>query len=168
MMNPGMYKVRATGEFKYGKTNPNSDGDQKEQVAVVCECVGGDGGDVGRQFTWYGFLNSDDNIRRAFDSLKLLGWDGNAKKVLELEGLGSREAVGDFQVDTYGGKERLKLAWINDPDRAGAALKNPLEGAELQSFALRMQGALAKLENGKPSPGVAKAQPAAKGKGVGF
>ena len=149
-MEAGNYKIKATGEYAFGTTG---EGDTfKEQVAVVCACVGGDGAEQGRQFTWYGYFNSDANTKRTLEALKLLGWDGDAKHLIELPGLGSREAVGQFAENTYEGTTRLKLNFINDPDRQGAAVKNKLEGAQLMSFAQRMQGEIAKLGGGVSSP----------------
>lgn len=149
-MGEGTFKIKATGskpgtDFQYGITN------DKECIAVSCVTVGGDGAEANRVFAWYGWFNSEDNQKRTFESLKHLGWNGDPKTLLELPGLGSKEANGVFQSEEYEGKTRLKLSFINDPNREGAAVKNKLEGADLQAFQARMAGQLAKFGGGAPA-----------------
>jgi len=149
-MGPGQYKIKAVaGAFQIGKSSKGT-----EQIGVTVECVGGDGADKNRQFTWFGFCNTADNIKRTLESCKTLGWDGGS--VLEMKGLGSVEAIGSFDEEEYEGKTSLRLNWINAA--GGVQMRDKLVGGELQSFAARMQAAAASLGM-VPSTGAAPAVP---------
>ena len=148
-MGTGNFKIKAVaGSAQWGKS-----GNGTEQVAVVVACVGGDGGDANRHFTWYGFLNTEDNTKRTLESLSHLGWDGNVRRMLDVDGLGSKEAVGMFDENVYEGKTTLRCSFVNSAE-GRVAMKHQLEGAERTAFADRLAAAALSLGY---KPGTAKA-----------
>ena len=130
MIPEGTYRVRGVdAALGYSSTN-------NEQVAVTLEFLDG-GEDVeGRQMTWYGSF-SEKVVTRTFESLRLLGWQGD--DVSDLSGIGSTEAfaVVGYEDDREG-NTRARVKWINGS--GGVALKNRMDEDAARAFAERMKG----------------------------
>ena len=95
------------------------------QVGVRFVIIGGPYD--GRLFEWYGHFNTAENTERAIASLERCGVDSSSGVSLErLDGLKTREVEVELEADEYEGRERIKVAWVNEP---GMRLK-PMPDAE--------------------------------------
>lgn len=104
-----------------------------EQVGVMFEVV--DGERSGQRFAWYGHF-TEKATDRTLDSLRHCGWVGN--DITDLQGLDANEVQIVLEEDTYEGKTRMKVAWVN---RAGAAImKTQLDPNAARAFAARLKG----------------------------
>lgn len=105
----GTYKARAIG-YKWTKSNSG-----KETLAVEFELVEG-----GAKITWFGMFGLEpvtkDNRSQsdiAMDAMKACGWDGDLDTLPDLNGMGNSEVNLVIYEDTYNGKTRSKVRYIN-------------------------------------------------------
>lgn len=130
----GTFKARAVGaDFGYTKGG-------KEQVAVLFEFI--DGPNEGKQITWYGYF-TDKTVDRTLESLMHAGWDG--KNLAALSGIGESECLLVLESDTYEGKTRVRVNWINKIG-TGPSIKEPMSESQLASFSQKMAGKLLALQ----------------------
>jgi hypothetical protein len=114
-------------------------GTGNEQVVVLFDCLD----EPGKTMIWFGSF-ADGAVEFTFQALRNCGWHGNdLRRLPDMgDGFGTLEVSLSCEEETYNGKTREKVNWVNKPG-LGAAVKNKLEGAALQSFAAKMQGKLA-------------------------
>lgn len=124
--NQRRYRARAT-LWDLGETSTG-----KEQVAVEFVILT-EGADVER-ITWFGYF-TEDTVDRTIESLRICGWTGT--DLAELQGLEANEVELVIEDDTYEGKTRAKVRWVNKP--GGLALKAPLSGERKKAFAATMR-----------------------------
>jgi hypothetical protein len=142
----GRYKARAI-EATLGLTNGN-----KEQVGVLFEILEGD--QAGARITWYGYFHGTTpekgakNAKRTLESLRACGWKGD--DLTNLDGVTECEVELQVERDTYEGKERAKVAWVNKI--GGIAMKSPLTGGAAQAFAAKMRGLAMSVKAEVPEP----------------
>ena len=136
----GSYRARA-GAAALGTAKTGT-----EQVAVEIILLEGPG--AGSRLTWYGYFNSDANIERAVESLRLLGWQGNDLDALD--GLGSTEVFAVIGHEEYNGEWRARVKWIND--MGGVALSHRFDAHQARSFAARMKGKVLSLGGSTQRP----------------
>lgn len=125
---PGTYNARGV-DAQLGMASTGS-----EQVAVELEIT--DEGFAGQRITWFGYF-TEQTQQRTFESLRLLGWEGD--DLSDLRGIDRNPVRVVLENDTYDNKTRLKVRWINGP--GGIALKTPLTGDQARAFAARMKAA---------------------------
>jgi len=97
-------------------TGKNENG--KIYVAVLCELAPGSEEGCGARYTWKGWCTSPDNVARTIKTLRTLGWTGTKFTELsrgKLEGIGSREVLFVFKVETNPntGRSYSTIAFIN-------------------------------------------------------
>lgn len=146
IQNPGSYIVRATA-WDFGQTSKGTD-----QVAVTFEVQPGEP-EAGNTITWYGYF-SEKATKRTLEGLKHAGWTGKPEDFETLAGMGTKDCIVEVELDTYEGKTRPKVKWVNSLDGGGGAgLKAPLDPAARKSFAARMKGELVAFarEGGAPA-----------------
>ena len=96
--------------------------------------------------TWFGYF-TDAAWERTVESLRTCGWSGS--DVSNIEDLGANEVELVIEDDTYDGKTRAKVKWINKI--GGVALGAPLAGDKMKAFAAAMQQKIKSLGAVKPA-----------------
>jgi len=131
----------------------------KKQVAVRFQIL--DGAYAGRTITWYGFFTTK-TWERTTESLRYCGFRGN--DILDVERQELRQPVSlTVEHDTYDGKTRAKVAWVNA--QGGGVLKiSQLDEAKRAEFAGLMSSKLAEVPE-HDVPAVAAPSPADDGWG---
>lgn len=127
MIPSGTYKARAK-EWALGMSQTG-----KEQIAVLFELA--DGELAGQTITWFGYF-TDNTLDRTLDSLRHCGWQSDS--LADLDHLDTNEVEIVVEEDTYEGKTRSKVRWVNRPSRL--ALKEQLNPQAIQAFAARLRG----------------------------
>lgn len=139
----GTWRAKATGaELGYTSTG-------KEQVAMSIEIL--DGPSANHIITWYGYF-TEKTTDRSLESLMIAGWDG--EDLAAMTGVGSTEFQVVIEEDTYEGKTRMRVQWINRLFGSGPALKNKMDTGAKVSFAERMKGRALAVKQGLPKPPV--------------
>jgi len=127
-----------------------------EQIAVLFELTQGE--HAGKTITWFGSF-SDAAVDRTLDSLRHCGWDGD--NFAALDGLDANEVELVIQPETYEGKTRDRVRWVNRPSRL--ALREQMGPGAASAFAAKMRAkALAhkqSYEQNTPRPSTPRAQP---------
>lgn len=108
-------------------------GNGSEQIAVLFDYVNQSG--EPDRITWFGYF-SDAACDRTIEALRYCGWEGD--DFGRLEGLDKNEVELVLETETYEGKARLKVQWVNR--LSGLALKAPMDASQVASFAARMRG----------------------------
>lgn len=122
------YRARAVGaELGFAGTGT-------PQVAVEFELL-----DSGQHKTWYGFL-SDGARDYTFTALRTCGW--STDDLSDLTGLDANEVSVTVEEETYEGKSRERITFINPADGGGIAMKNKMDEAAAKAFAAQMKGAV--------------------------
>lgn len=135
------YRAKAT-LWDLGETSTG-----KEQVAVEF-VIFTEGADIDR-ITWFGYF-TEDTMERTIESLRIMGWTGN--DLSELNGLDANEVDLVIEDETYEGKSRPKVRWVNRV--GGLALKAPLSGDKRKAFAASMKDRIKAFDatGGAPKP----------------
>lgn len=143
----GKHRAKAIdAEFGYAGV------DNKPQVALMFE-ITEEGPLQGRTLSWFGFFTPTTQDR-TFDSLRYCGWDSD-----DLEQLGSLSAgTGVFrhevelvvEEETYNGKTRPKVRWINRTTKRTVDLPKKMDAAALRSFAADMKASAAARRKEEP------------------
>lgn len=111
----------------------------KPQVAVGFQILT-EGADPG-YITWHGYF-TEKTADRTIESLRLCGWQGDDLTELTdsnpAANLSANEVELVIEDETYEGKTRAKVQWVNRPGGA-LALKAPLVGDKLKAFAAEMR-----------------------------
>lgn len=124
-------RFRATAlEGDYGRAQTGT-----EQVAVLFKL------ETGAQLTWYGYL-SENAADRTLESLVHCG----VSDLATLADLGSKDVEVVVQHDTYEGKTRARIAFVNALGSGGVAMKNKASEADKASIAKRFKGNFLKLQ----------------------
>jgi len=122
----GTHKARAK-EWALGHASSG-----KEQVAILFEITQGE--HAGKSITWFGYF-TDATCDRTLDSLRYCGWEGD--NLAALDGLGANEVEIVIEPDTYEGKTRDRVKWVNRPARL--ALREQMSPAAAANFAANMR-----------------------------
>ena len=133
-MKPGTSIARAVG----GQLGYTQGG--KEQVAVQFVIP-----DTNERITWYGYFG-EKSADRTLEALMHAGWDGD--DVSELKGLGSKDVELVIEEDTFDGKTKMKVQWVNKP--GGGGMKKVMAKAEAMSFAERMKARAMAIKQATP------------------
>ncbi len=140
----GLHKAVAV-EAQLGKsTNDNP------QVAVTFRFT--EGPNENKRITWYGFF-TEKTTKRTIASLRYCGWRGNDLSDLSsmlFDSDTSQTVELDLQTDTYEGKTRTRVQWVNRLGGGGAALANPMGDQERADFAEKMMGRVTQLAEEDP------------------
>ena len=131
MIPDGTYRARAA-EAKLCETSTG-----KEQVAVQFELLEDELGGV--RVTWFGFF-TEKTEKRTLEALFYCGWDGN--NLEELNGVGKNEVEIVIETETYEGKRRNRVRWVNKIGGGGLGFVKPLEPSRAKNFSERMRGAI--------------------------
>lgn len=149
----GTHLVRVHSTF-LGKSKNTQTG----YVGVVFE------DDAGDTITAY-LYTSDKAIGRTVETLELLGWDlqannGDLSTLHETPLLHGRQSEIVVENETYEGKTRAKVKWINGPDGGGRAEGMPAN--EAQAFAAALRAKVYGSKAGKPPAAKVAPKPAAR------
>jgi hypothetical protein len=115
-------------EWALGLSSKNT-----EQIAVLFDYVDVHG--EPQTITWFGYF-SEAACDRTLEALRYCGWEGD--DFGQLDGLDRNEVELELEHETYEGKERLKVRWVNR--LSSLALKAPMDAGQIASFAARMRG----------------------------
>jgi acyl CoA:acetate/3-ketoacid CoA transferase alpha subunit len=127
-MQAGKFRARAVeGDWGYSSKGT-------EQVAVLFQLV-----DSGEQITWYGFM-TEKTSDRTIEALISCG----VQDLQTLDGLGTEDVELDLAFETYEGKERLRVKWVNRLGTGGVAMKSRMDQGQKASFAAKYQGTFLK------------------------
>lgn len=142
----GIYRARAVA----GQLGETSTG--KEQVAVEFELMDSEGV-IGPRITWFGYF-TEKTTESTFRALRTCGWMGD--DLSNLQGIETNEVSLVIQNETWEGKTRPKVQWVNAPGGNGMGLKAPLAPDRAKSFAAKMRAAVRAFDvqtgNGKRPP----------------
>lgn len=145
MIEAGTYRARALtaalGETKAGN----------EQVGVQLELLDHEG----QSITWYGYF-TEKTTEGTFKALRTLGWQGT--DLSDLTGVDANEVQIVVERETYEGKERARVRWINGT--GGLAMANALPPDKAKAFAARMKGQVLAYDKGNGGGSGSKASPA--------
>jgi len=145
----GTVKARAR-EWALGQSNNG-----KDQIAILFDIVAGE--HAGKSITWFGYF-TDATTERTLESMRHCGWDGD--DFVSLDGLNANEVELVLDEETYEGKTRTKVQWVNRTGRL--SLKNAMDKQQQQAFAAKMRGAAIaskKKYGAQPPPTNAHADP---------
>jgi len=140
LMPAGTYAARATGEYQVGRAGTGT-----EQAGVEFEFQDGD--HAGKRLTWYGNLNTPENIQRTMKSLRACGW--KTDDITDLDGITENVVNVVVEIDEYKGERRNKIAWVNG---AGVAMKHVLSEGERLAFKEKMKGYAVASRGGGAAP----------------
>lgn len=134
-MENGVYRARAVkgglGETAGGQ----------EQVAVEFELL--DEGFQNQGITWFGYF-TEKSFEITMKALRACGWQGD--NINDLVGLTSNTVELVIEKETYEGKTRSKVKWVNPEGGGGLALKAPLDPVRATRFAASMRGKIAAFD----------------------
>ncbi len=150
MIPAGNYKARAK-EWALGMSQTG-----KEQIAVLFELVEGEL--AGQTITWFGYF-TDNTLDRTLDSLRHCGWQSDS--LADLDHLDTNEVEVVVEEDTYEGKTRSKVRWVNRPSRL--ALKDQLNPQAIAAFAAKLRGRTVAHKQQYGKGGAAQAAPSQNG-----
>ncbi len=109
------------------------------QVAVVFEILRGPF--AGQRITWMGYF-TEKSQERTLKALRICGFEGDDLDKFT-DQRPTNEAAIVVEVETYEGKPRAKVAWVNDPTFGGGMkMENALTGGELRKFGAKFKAAL--------------------------
>jgi hypothetical protein len=155
-MQAGRYKARATA-VALGMTSTG-----KEQVIVSFQAL-----DTGEMISWYGYF-SERTWERTVEALRICGWTGD--DLTDFEG-GNLAGIDTHEVEIVvedepdmDGVPRSRVRWVNMLRGSGIAVKQPLEGPQLKTFAQQMRGKILSLDKAKPAQKPTRPAPAARQK----
>lgn len=140
MLNPGNYKARGVSA-----TLEKSSQKGTEQVNVTFRL------ESGETVHWIGYF-TEKTEARTVESLMLCGWDGT--DFASFSGIDQKDVMLVIEHEVYEGKPRVRVAWVNDPNRSVGG--KPMEGAEVASFAERMRARVAAVKATRGEPAAAK------------
>lgn len=131
----GTYRARAR-EWEFGQSKTGT-----PYVAVRFELV-----DLGEYITWYGYL-TERTQDRTMESLRHCGWDND--DITRPTGLNEIEVELVVERETYEGKTRAKVQWVNRI--GGRALKvDEVDERTRRTFAAQMKAAAVASRKGMP------------------
>ena len=133
MIAPGTYAARAVsaglGETRAGKP----------QIAVEFD-TGVDG-----RITWFGYF-TDKSQERTLQSLRYCGWDGS--DLTDMSGIDSNDVELVIEHETYEGKTRARVQWVNKI--GGIGLKSKMAPDKAAAFAAQTKGAILAYDQKAP------------------
>ncbi len=120
----------------------------KEQVAVSVELTNEEGGPTGERIAWYGTF-TDAAYPYTLKALRTMGWKGD--DISDLSMMPGTQVSVVLENDSYNGKTRLKVKFVNPPG-GGAILKEQMDANAAKSFAARMKAKVKAFDiaEGKP------------------
>lgn len=154
MIAAGFYKAKAV-TWALGETSTG-----KEQVAVEFALFDEEGVE-GPHMTWFGYF-TDNTTESTLKALRTCGWVGT--DLSDLQGLDANEVQLVIEHETYDGKTRAKVRWVNPVGQGGLALKSQMDGAKAKAFAAKMRSRIAAFDQSaavRPSAPSSVAMPAA-------
>jgi len=109
-----------------------------QQVLVMFEILRGPC--AGDKISWFGYF-TDGTIQRTLESLRICGFTGE-----DLDKFCDQRPTNEVALvvgeEEYQGKARLKVMWINDPNRAGIKMADPLRDGDLRKFSAQFKSKL--------------------------
>lgn len=123
-----------------------------KQVAILFEIL--EGPYAGKSFQWNGYFT--DNAKQAtFDALFSLGWDG--RDFVAFTGITTNEVPVTLEEDTYEGKTRIRVGWVNR--QGGIAVKNRMSPAQAEELRAEFAADIAAAAKRAGRPPIAAAKP---------
>lgn len=105
----------------------------KEQVLVTFDLLDPDYD--GETISWFGYF-TDKTQERTMQALRYCGWQGD--DVTNLDGISDQEVELVIEHETYEGKTRAKVKWVNRLG-GGVTMKAPMAEAQRKAFAAKMK-----------------------------
>lgn len=124
---PGKYKARAI-DGALGES-----GEKKTPCVDVMFRIE-EGDHAGEEIGWQGWM-TDKAVKTTFRALRNMGWQGD--NVTELVGIDQNIVELDVQRETYEGKTRTKVKWVNRP---GGFRASPLATDQAKAIAAKFKG----------------------------
>jgi len=135
----------------------------KDYIRIPLHVVGEDGRHTGEFISWFGWLNTDENVDRTAARLKeVFGFNGDFVSLnngrISLVGLPCQI---ETEMETYEGKQKCRIKWLNPP--GGLPKKDPMEPAKLQGLLAKITGRAKAIATKTPSltTGAPAARPSA-------
>jgi hypothetical protein len=164
----GKYTARACGALSFGPPTKNG----HKQAAIPFEITQGE--HTGETITWITVLhatpdkNGVDGEQRFIDSLLHMGWQGeDPTELMEVSDEQIRALLPDevelsCDVETYEGKTRLKVQWVNKAGAGRFTFKESTSKGDLRSWAAQMKASVRSARGAsgaRPSNGSSKPKP---------
>lgn len=124
----GKFRARAT-DVQLGTTKSGAD-----TIGVAFELLD----HPNMYVTWYGYF-TEKTTERTFDSLRYCGWTGD--DLSDLSGITNNEVEIVIEQETYEGKTRAKVQWVNRAASTKAQVSNVMSDEQKRAFSARMKGA---------------------------
>jgi hypothetical protein len=149
------YIARACGAASFATSSKGN-----QQIAIPVEVTQGE--HAGETITWIAVFhdtadrNGVTGSERIIQSLQYMGWQGD--DLTELMEISDEDAMRLLpnevsiacDVETYEGKTRLKVQWINEVGSGRFAFKEAASKNDLRSFAAQMKSTVRSLRGGAP------------------
>lgn len=147
---PGKYLARARGpecvQFGVAKTGT-------EQIAIEFDVLDPETHNpTGATMQWIGSFANEKSMEITAKALRACGWQGD--DIEDMRGIDANVVELDVQWDTYDGKQRLRVKWVNRPG-GGLVFKDKLDGGKKKAVSARLRGFLAR-EDQKAPPALGK------------
>lgn len=137
MIAEGRHPARAV-DLQFGQAETGT-----EQVVVTFEIV--EGAHSRELITWFGAL-TDKAAEFTLKSLAVMGWPkGKSLDQLGVEDIDSLVHL-VVEHDSYQGKTRPRVKWINRPGRGGFQVKHKIEGSDLRKLSAKWKALADKTE----------------------
>lgn len=167
------YTARACGAAQFA---PSSKGNQ--QIAIPFEVTQGEY--TGETITWIAVFhdtvdrNGVSGAERIIQSLQYMGWQGDdITELMDVDDHRAKELLPSevsiaCDVETYEGKTRLKVQWVNEAGSGRFAFKEAATKSDLRSFAAQMKATVKSVRGAgtRPNGSSKPAQQATKPSGL--
>lgn len=131
-------------------------GNGTEQVAVVFNIV--DPAEfVNQKITWFGFF-TEKTLERTFKALRLCGWEGD--NLADLSGVDANQVDIVVEHESYEGKTRARVLWVNEAGSGGVAIR-PMAEAQAKAFAAKLRAKVLAFDKKQGAPKPAASRPPA-------
>lgn len=138
-LQPGKHLARAIpSTVQFGRASTGT-----EQIAVTFRIINGQTQqETGEEITWIGALGNEKSLEITAKALRACGCDDPEQLMTDASSIARNVVELDVQSESYGGKERLKVKWVNTPRRF--EFKQPLDAGSRAGALSKLKGYVAK------------------------
>lgn len=140
-LQPGKYLARAIPDtLQFGRAKTGT-----EQVAITFRILDGQTQkETNEQITWIGALGNEKSVEITGKALRACGCNDPEELDAHPEIIARNIVELDCDNETYNGKTRLRVNWVNVPGGGRFAFKQSLDAGSKVSALARLKGVIAK------------------------
>ncbi len=156
-ISPGIYRARAAGITSPDSVRWGVADSGNQQIAVRFVLLNEHDEETPDAIWWVGTFSDKANEKGTtatqitLKALRNCGWRGG--DLDNLAGLDSEVVELDVQEDTYEGKVRTKVRWVNRPGD-GFAFKREMGVSDIKALSQKVKGTLLNMDRKNPPPPV--------------